>query len=206
MPTPFPELQTRRLLLRPLAMADASQIQALFPRWEIVRYLNKKVPWPYPPDGAEHYVRELALPAMERGEAWHWTLRQKAEPDQMIGMISLLTTEGENRGFWISPEWQRQGLMSEACDAVTQYWFEVLKFPLLRVPKAVANEGSRRISEKQGCVCLRRKTATMLAAVCLPRCGKSRLKSGECGRRNGRNAQRNFSPIQLRRDKIGFPK
>jgi ribosomal-protein-alanine N-acetyltransferase len=150
MPTPFPELQTRRLLLRPLAMADASQIQALFPRWEIVRYLNKKVPWPYPPDGAEHYVRELALPAMERGEAWHWTLRQKAEPDQMIGMISLLTTEGENRGFWISPEWQRQGLMSEACDAVTQYWFEVLKFPLLRVPKAVANEGSRRISEKQG--------------------------------------------------------
>jgi len=41
-------------------------------------------------------------------------------------------------------------LMSEACDAVTGYWFESLKFPILRAPKAIANEGSRRISEKQG--------------------------------------------------------
>jgi RimJ/RimL family protein N-acetyltransferase len=65
-------------------------------------------------------------------------------------MVSLLTTEGENRGFWISPEWQRQGLMSEACDAVTEYWFEVLKMPVLRAPKAIANEASRRISERQG--------------------------------------------------------
>lgn len=40
--------------------------------------------------------------------------------------------------------------MTEACDAVTDYWFEVLKFPVLRVPKAIANAGSRRISEKQG--------------------------------------------------------
>ena len=40
--------------------------------------------------------------------------------------------------------------MTEACDAVTDYWFEMLKFPVLRVPKAIANAGSRRISEKQG--------------------------------------------------------
>jgi RimJ/RimL family protein N-acetyltransferase len=40
--------------------------------------------------------------------------------------------------------------MTEACDAVTDYWFEVLNFPVLRVPKAIANAGSRRISEKQG--------------------------------------------------------
>ena len=150
MPSPFPGLQTRRLLLRPLTLADAPQIQTLFPRWEIVRYLNNKVPWPYPPDGAEWYLRDLALPAMERGEAWHWTLRRRAEPENLIGMVSLLTTEGENRGFWISPEWQRQGLMSEACDAVTEYWFEVLKMPVLRAPKAIANEASRRISERQG--------------------------------------------------------
>jgi [ribosomal protein S5]-alanine N-acetyltransferase len=33
---------------------------------------------------------------------------------------------------------------------VTDYWFEVLKFPVLRVPKAIDNHGSRHISEKQG--------------------------------------------------------
>jgi [ribosomal protein S5]-alanine N-acetyltransferase len=40
--------------------------------------------------------------------------------------------------------------MTEACDAVTGYWFNTLKFPVWRVPKAVANVASRRISEKQG--------------------------------------------------------
>ena len=40
--------------------------------------------------------------------------------------------------------------MTEACEAVTDYWFDVLKFPVLRVPKAIANTASRRISEKQG--------------------------------------------------------
>lgn len=40
--------------------------------------------------------------------------------------------------------------MTEACDAVTGYWFDILKFPALRVPKAIANEASRRISLKQG--------------------------------------------------------
>jgi len=56
----------------------------------------------------------------------------------------------ENRGFWLGLPWQRQGLMSEACDAATDFWFNVLNFPVLRVPKAIANTASRRISEKQG--------------------------------------------------------
>jgi RimJ/RimL family protein N-acetyltransferase len=40
--------------------------------------------------------------------------------------------------------------MTEAVIAVTDYWFDVLRFPVLRVPKAVENLGSRRISEKTG--------------------------------------------------------
>jgi len=47
-----PSLETRRLLLRPLQPADADQLQQLYPHWEIVKYLNDKVPWPSPADGA----------------------------------------------------------------------------------------------------------------------------------------------------------
>ena len=145
-----PSLQTRRLLLRPLELADAAQVQIIFPRWEIVRYLANKVPWPFPPDGAESYYRNVALPAIERGEEWHWSLRLKTNPDQIIGAIDLRKRENENRGFWLGLSWQGQGLMTEACDAVTDFWFEILHFPLLRAPKAIANSASRRISEKQG--------------------------------------------------------
>jgi RimJ/RimL family protein N-acetyltransferase len=145
-----PTLETARLLLRPIELADAEQIQAIFPQWEIVKYLANKVPWPYPPDGALTFLRDRALPAAERGEQWLWTIRRKEEPSALIGVINLMRSETENRGFWIAPQWQGRGLMSEACDAVTDYWFETLKFPVLRAPKAIANEASRRISEKQG--------------------------------------------------------
>jgi ribosomal-protein-alanine N-acetyltransferase len=143
-------LETSRLLLRPWELADAEQAQVLFPQWEIVRYLNKVVPWPYPPDGARAWFLNVALPAMERGEEWHWTLRLKGSPANMIGSIDLRRKENQNRAFWLGLPWQGHGFMTEACEAVTDYWFDVLKFPVLRAPKAAVNTASRRISEKCG--------------------------------------------------------
>jgi hypothetical protein len=40
----IPQLQTPRLYLRPLELADAQQTQLLFPHWKIVRYLANVVP------------------------------------------------------------------------------------------------------------------------------------------------------------------
>jgi ribosomal-protein-alanine N-acetyltransferase len=144
----IPSLETKRLWLRPLTVGDADQIQSRFPDWEIVRLMSG-IPWPYPPDGALTWCRDIALPQMDRGEAWHWTLRLKEAPDQVVGVINLMTGEDNNRGFWIGSPWQRRGFAMEAAEAVTAYWFDVLKFPVLRVPKAVANVASRRISELQ---------------------------------------------------------
>ena len=146
----IPELKTRRLILRPLALDDAEHLQRIFPQWEIVQYLASRVPWPYPPDGSLTYIRDVALPAMERGMEWHWTLRLKTELALPIGCVSLRTAREGNRGFWIEPAHQRLGLMTEAADAVTEFWFETLGFPEIRVAKAIENAGSRRISEKNG--------------------------------------------------------
>lgn len=143
-------LETRRLLLRPLELADADQVQALFPRWEIVKYLANVVPWPYPADGALTFLRNVALPAVARGDMWVWTLRLKDNPRRVIGCINLKRSDEDNRGFWLGVDWQGRGLMIEAADAVTAFWFETLNFPLLRVSKAAANTASRKISEKQG--------------------------------------------------------
>jgi ribosomal-protein-alanine N-acetyltransferase len=144
-----PIIETSRLWLRPLELADGAQAQLLFPQWEIVRYLTNTVPWPYPADGAHTFYRDVALPAMQRGDAWHWSLRPKSSPEQMIGSIGLMTNENENRGFWLGMPWQGQGFMTEACDAATSFWFDVLGFPALRIWKAVANTPSRRISMSQ---------------------------------------------------------
>jgi ribosomal-protein-alanine N-acetyltransferase len=145
-----PILETRRLLLRPLELADADAVQALFPRWEIVRFLNDRIPWPYPADGALTFIRDLALPAVAAGEAWHWSIRPKSEPGRLIGCINLSLGAEDNRGFWLDPAWQGQGLMTEAADVVTDFWFGELGQETLRIPKALANEASRRISVSSG--------------------------------------------------------
>ncbi len=149
-PPAAPPIETPRLRLRPLELADAGAVQRHFPHWEIVRFLNDRIPWPYPADGALTHIRDHALPAMARGEEWHWTLRPKGGPDEAIGMVSLMMEEDNNRGFWLARPWQGRGLMAEAADAVTAFWFEALGQEVLRVPKAVANLGSRRLSERSG--------------------------------------------------------
>jgi ribosomal-protein-alanine N-acetyltransferase len=144
------ELSTDRLFLRPLQISDAVQTQLLFPQWEIVKHLNAIVPWPYPADGALRFYRDVAIPAIERGDEWHWTLRLKDSPEHHIGAIALHRGETDNRGFWLGLPWHGRGLMTEAVIAVNDYWFDVLGFPVLRVPKASGNPASRRISEKTG--------------------------------------------------------
>jgi [ribosomal protein S5]-alanine N-acetyltransferase len=146
----IPALQTTRLLLRPLALEDAPAIQEQFARWEIVRHLASRVPWPYPADGALTFVRDVALPGMARGESWHWSLRLREEPSQLIGVATLQRGDRENRGIWVGSPWQRRGLASEASRELERFWFEVLGFPVLRISKAVLNAASRRLSERAG--------------------------------------------------------
>jgi hypothetical protein len=47
-----PTLETERLILLPLELADAAQLQVLFPHWDVVKHLNNIAPWPYPADGS----------------------------------------------------------------------------------------------------------------------------------------------------------
>jgi len=145
-----PTLSTSRLELRPLLLEDAVQAQPLFARWDIVRFLNSRVPWPFPDNGCFLYYRDAALPAMAAGREWHWTLRLKESPEILIGSVCLVKGDRANRGFWLGAAWQGQGLMTEAVVAVNDYWFDVLGEPRMAVPKALANLASRRISEKTG--------------------------------------------------------
>ena len=150
-----PSLETPRLILRPLALADADEVQLIFPQWEIVRHLNARVPWPFPPDGVRTYYSDSALPAIDRGEEYHWMLFRKDDPERkIIGSICLVVPGPVNRGFWIAPAWQNRGLMTEAVQVVNSFWFEELKQPVLHTKKACGNLASRAISVREGMRCV----------------------------------------------------
>jgi ribosomal-protein-alanine N-acetyltransferase len=150
-----PTLVTPRLILRPLELSDAEEVQPLFAQWEIVKQLNARVPWPFPEDGVQSYYRDDALPAIERGAELHWMLRLKDDPRQkVIGSICLVLQGNTHRGFWIARDWQGCGLMTEAAAEVTRFWFEDLKQPVLHIKKARDNAASRAISLRQGMRCI----------------------------------------------------
>lgn len=159
----MPILETERLILRPLILDDAPAIQSVFPDWRIVRWMTGSIPWPYPEDGAVNFIAQVVLPAVAAGVAWHWSIRPKTDPGRLIGVISLTIDEDDNRGFWLDPEWQGRGLMTEASDIVTDHWFGTLGMEILRVPKAVGNPPSRRLSEKRGMRVVRRFQANLVS-------------------------------------------
>lgn len=61
-------LTTSRLILRPVQMSDVAIEQKIFPDWEVVKYLNAKVPWPFPDNGVEQYFTETLFPAIACGD------------------------------------------------------------------------------------------------------------------------------------------
>jgi RimJ/RimL family protein N-acetyltransferase len=126
-------------------------------------------------------LRDVALPALEGGTAWHWSIRLRSEPQRIIGSAGVMDGDESNRGFWLGAAWQRQGLMSEVSEAITDYWFDVLQRNVLRVFKAIENSGSRRLSEKTGMrVVERRANAISWAAAYPPSSGRSPRRSGAC--------------------------
>lgn len=147
----FPSLETERLLLTPRVEADNAPLQPLFNDWAIIQNLTDLVPWPYPEDGTTEYWRDILSPKMASGDELCWAIRLKSDPADAIGQINLRpNAEDEHRGFWIGrPHWG-QGYVTEAANAVTEYWFETMDKPKLIISARHDNDASNRIKEKQG--------------------------------------------------------
>lgn len=145
-----PELETTRLLLKPLALAHAPDYTRHFVDYEVIRHLSDQVPWPYPEGGVEDFMTNVVLPKQGDGR-WAWGIFLKSSPDELIGGVDLWRRGcPEHRGFWLGRAFWGNGYMGEACDAVTQFAFEDLNFEKLIFSNALGNVRSRRIKEKAG--------------------------------------------------------
>jgi RimJ/RimL family protein N-acetyltransferase len=149
---PIRVLETERLWLKPARVSDAPSVQRRFNNWEVVKYLSAQVPWPYPPDGAETFLTGVEADHAS-GVKNHWGIWIKGGPSEVVGVISLWPDDGvsrDMRGFWLDPEFQGHGYMTEAANRVTDYALIELGWPCLWVGNATANIRSARVKERQG--------------------------------------------------------
>lgn len=149
-----PVLHSERLYLRPVTLQDAPAIQRAMSDPEVVGQLSASVPWPYPEDGAETFLRDHLLPACERGDAHAWVLIPREGPDEAIGLLEYRCAESTeatgDRGFWLARPWWGRGLMTEAVQAFQDWVFLDQRVERLRFASTVQNARSRRVKEKTG--------------------------------------------------------
>lgn len=149
-----PALQTRRLWLRPLSVDDAPAVQKYFNNVNIIGRLSKRVPWPYPDDGALTFLRDVVVPAMANGDAYGWGIVPKYGPNEVIGLIEQRLGEFEqgSRGFWLGEPFWGRGYMTEAIIRTQDYLLLDAGIDRMVLLNSEDNVASRRVKEKTGAV------------------------------------------------------
>jgi RimJ/RimL family protein N-acetyltransferase len=158
----LPVFTTKRLILKGLSENDIPAYEKYFVDYEVIQYLSRQVPWPYPENGVEHFINNIILPNQNKNR-WAWGIFLKENPNELIGCIDLWR-EGkpENRGFWLGKKFWNQGIMTEANYPILNYAFNQLGFEKLVFANAVGNIASRKVKEKTGCILVDVKPAQFI--------------------------------------------
>lgn len=129
-------IATPRLVLRPLAWADAGAIVTGIDDLEVSRWMVLP-PHPYTQADAEEFLAYAA------GRADHWTILREG------AFIGVISTDGE-LGYWLArPVWG-QGIATEAVRAVLECHFADPAQESLRANHFAENTASARVLAKAG--------------------------------------------------------
>jgi RimJ/RimL family protein N-acetyltransferase len=116
------ELETRRLLLRPLRDDDAPAMARALNNYEVVKNLSR-VPFPYTLEDAAQFI-DLQKGFDARSRVFAIAFR--AAPDELIGVIAYEFEVGDAHaefGYWLHEACWGMGLMSEAAAALVGHAF-----------------------------------------------------------------------------------
>lgn len=146
----LPTFETDRLILREVTLNDAPAYQKNFADYEVIRFLARQVPWPFPENGVEEFLRNVVLPELGKTR-WLWGIFLKENPHELIGAVDLFFPgKPENRGFWLARRFWGHGFMTEAVTPVMDFAFNTLQQDKLIFSNARGNDRSRRVKEKTG--------------------------------------------------------
>lgn len=145
--TPFPQIETPRLILRKPNPRDAKEVLFLRSDQRVMRYIDR------PPTNtiqeASDYIERINS-LTDANQAINWAITLK-EDDRLIGTICFWQIEKENFraevGYMLHPDYHRQGLMKEALSAVIRYGFNTLMFHSIVANINPQNDASKSLLE-----------------------------------------------------------
>jgi ribosomal-protein-alanine N-acetyltransferase len=145
-----PTITTERLVLRPLAVTDAPDIQRLLASREIA--LNTlSIPHPYPEGGAEEWIaRQTGKLEKDEGVVFAITRREDGALMGDVGLMIDFANERAEIGYWIGVPFWGSGYGTEAARAVIAHGFQTLGLNRIFGSIFTRNAASGRVLEKAG--------------------------------------------------------
>ncbi|TDD77358.1 GNAT family N-acetyltransferase [Flavobacterium caseinilyticum] len=150
--SPFPNLETDRLLLRRVDFNDIKEILALRSNPETMKYIPRPL-LKTDEDALEHIA--MIDFKIENNEGINWAITLKNNP-KLIGIIGHYRIKPEHYraeiGYMLLPEYQGKGIISEAMKEVLNYGFNIMKLHSLEAVIDPENHASAKVLEKNGFV------------------------------------------------------
>jgi [ribosomal protein S5]-alanine N-acetyltransferase len=149
-PATMPRLTTARLVLRPLSLSDAADVQRLAGDRAIAE-TTATIPHPYPDGAAEAWIATHP-DRFARGESVVFAIT-RAEDGVLLGAIGLEIKAEMQRaelGYWIGKPYWNNGYCTEAAQAVVRFAFEVLHLRRVFANHFGRNAASGRVMQKAG--------------------------------------------------------
>ena len=150
--TPFPNLETERLVLRRVNENDANEIFALRSNPETMKYIPRPLVKSID-DALEHIAMIDAK--IDTNEGINWAITYKDNPT-LIGIIGHYRIKPDHFraevGYMLLPEYNGKGIITEAVQEVVKYGFNEMKLHSIEAIIDPENFGSEKVLQKCGFV------------------------------------------------------
>lgn len=136
----FPEIETERLILREILPADAEAVYRVFSEPDVTRYYDLDT---YDTVEQAGELVDFFDESFELERAIRWGITRKTD-DTVIGTcgyVWLRQYRGEI-GYELARPFWRQGIMSEALDAILEFGFDQLELNRIEALVMTANVAS----------------------------------------------------------------
>lgn len=149
---PFPILESNRLLLRAVTKDDVNEVLTLRGNIENMKFIPR--PLVTSTEMAMEHI-DMIIQKIENNIGINWAITLKGNP-KLIGIIGHYRIQTENYrseiGYMLLPEYQNQGITSEAINMTLDYGFNQLNFHSIEAVVDPENLVSAKVLEKNGFV------------------------------------------------------
>ncbi|MGV3547250.1 MAG: GNAT family N-acetyltransferase [Pedobacter sp.] len=147
--TPFPEVRTKRLLLRQVLPTDAIAVMKIRGNEEAMRYIPR--PRAKTKEDALAVV-EMLTNGINEGKSINWAISNIENPSEIYGIMGYVNFYPElgkaEIGYMLHPDYWGKGYVPEAILEVEKFGFEQINLQSIEAKIDPRNDNSRKILQR----------------------------------------------------------